>query len=142
MTETLVNPKAELSIPHQAEGVGYASAWLEKTCREFDVPADEVYRLDICLNEALANVMDHGGMVSRPLPVCLQLDVRCNEATVTISDPGVPFNPLLTPVKSMPETLADAEPGGLGILMIRNFSDSQQYLYSEGNNQLTFSVRW
>ena len=126
MTETLVNPQAELSILSEAEGVGYASAWLENTCRELDVPADEIYRLDICLNEALANVLDHGSIASRPLPVRLHLVVHHNEATVTISDPGVPFDPLLNTVKSIPQTLAEAEPGGLGILMIHNFSDSQQ----------------
>jgi anti-sigma regulatory factor (Ser/Thr protein kinase) len=146
MAASVVNPIAELSIPANTEEVRRASAWLELTCLERGVPPDEISRLDLCLNEALANVIGHGGTSIRAFPIRLHVDVHRNqtnsEAIVTVSDSGAPFNPLANPPKSRPKTLAEAEPGGLGILMIRKLSDNQSYRYSNGNNQLIFSVRW
>jgi anti-sigma regulatory factor (Ser/Thr protein kinase) len=43
---------------------------------------------------------------------------------------------------ALPLTLDDAEPGGLGLLMIRNLSDSLSYWYDNGHNELSFGVRW
>lgn len=147
MTAPVLNPVAELSIPADTCEVRRASAWLEIACLERGVPPDEIDRLDLCLNEALANVIDHGGAATQSFPIRLHLDIAhhnqiTNEATVTISDSGAPFDPLAALPKSRPKSLAEAEPGGLGLMMIRNFSDSLRYLYGEGRNQLSFSVRW
>lgn len=100
-----------------------------------------IARLDLCLHETLANIIDHGSAESTP--ICLQLDVEQDQsATVSVSHIGVAFDPLANPLKPPPKTLADAEPGGLGLHMIRKFSDSQSYRYNKGNNQFTFSVYW
>ncbi len=146
MTVSVVYPIAELSIPADSGEVRRASAWLEMACLERSVPPDEIGRLDLCLNEALANVISHGGAPAQLFPIRLHLDVHRNqissEAIVTISDSGTPFNPLAVRPKPAPKSLAEAEPGGLGILMIRKLSDNQSYRYSNGSNQLIFSVRW
>lgn len=146
MTEFVINPVSELTIPVSAGEVRHASAWLEASCLERGVPPDEINRLDLCLNEALANVIEHGGASTRTCPIHLQLMVHQDQlhrvAAITISDSGIPFNPLSPPEKSRPMTLAEAVPGGLGRMMICHFSDAQDYRYDKGNNQLTFSVRW
>lgn len=146
MTTVVVNPVANLSLSADTGEVSRASAWLDTACHKHGVPPDEIGRLDLCLNEALANIINHGGTRAPPSPIHLHLEV-CREqdtgvAIVTISDSGTPFDPLTAPLKPMPKTLADVEPGGLGLMMIRKFSDHQRYRYSEGCNQLTFGVRW
>ena len=54
---------------------------------------------------------------------------------------GVAFDPS-TPPEPRPASLAEAKPGGLGLLMIRNFSDDVSYRRSEGRNHLTITVSW
>ena len=146
MNESIVNPIAEFSIPAASGEVRRASAWLETTCFERGVPPSQISRLELCLNEALANVVDHSSTADQSLPIRLRLDVHQNQSTneviVTITDSGAPFDPLSKPTKSRPKSLADAEPGGLGLIMIRHFSDKQDYHYIDGNNQLSFSVCW
>jgi anti-sigma regulatory factor (Ser/Thr protein kinase) len=146
MTTTIVNPIVKLSIPADVGELRRASAWLDMACRERGVPPDEINRLELCLNEAMANIIDHDCTTIQPFQIRLQLEVPdtkiTNEATVTISDSGAPFDPLTTPTKLGPKTLAEAEPGGLGLVMIRSFSDIQHYHYSDGSNHLSFSVRW
>ena len=142
----VVNPVQELSLPSEIGSVGRASVWLETVCLENSVPEKEICRLDLCLNEALANIIDHNDVANRPFTIRLNLAVNQNnintEAVVTIYDSGIPFDPLSALPKSRPKTLAAAEPGGLGILMMRKFSDHQRYRYIAGNNQLSFSISW
>lgn len=137
---------AELSIHPRTGEVRRASDWLERAGNEFGVPADQINRLDHCLNEALANIITHGGATALAFPIRLHLDVchvqNISEATVTVSDSGAAFDPVAAPLKSQPVTLAETEPGGLGLLMIRNFADKLNYRYNDGRNHLTFSVRW
>jgi serine/threonine-protein kinase RsbW len=135
---------AELSISANGAELQRASAWLEATGREHSVPAEQIRRLDQCLNEALANIIAHGGPTAESSPVHLVLHMqrRPSAAELTISDAGVAFDPLAFQPKSRPQTLSEVEPGGLGLMMMRDFSDSMSYCYKEGRNRLTFTVSW
>ncbi len=139
---------AVLSIHAAPTEARSASAWLGAETNARGVPEEHVRRLDHCLDEALANIFAHGGAAGRALPVTVNLDVRLGPdggvAAVTISDSGIAFDPLpaMSTSKSRPASLADAVPGGLGLMMIRSYSDSIGYRYGDGRNHLTFSVRW
>jgi len=146
MTASVVNPIAELSIAADTGEVRRASTWLEMACIEREIPPEEIRRLDLCLNEALANVIAHSGAIASSFQIRLHLNVshdqNASEATVTIVDAGAAFDPLAVAPKPRPLTLSEAEPGGLGLLMIRSFADKVNYQYRQDRNQLTFSVLW
>ena len=123
-----------------------ASAWLVTTCRQHDVPQALAERLELCLNEVLANVITHGGTTALSAPIKLLLEVTRDQdgskASVTVSDAGMPFNPLSAPQRLLPKTLAEAPEGRLGLVMIRRFADWLDYHHEEGQNHLTFGTRW
>ncbi len=110
------------------------------------MPAPQILRLDLCLNEALANVISHGGAPALAAPVRLRLhvsgDAAMHQASVTVYDSGPAFDATSVQPGELPATLDEAEPGGLGLRMIRNLSDSLSYWHDQGHNELTFSVRW
>lgn len=137
---------AELAIRAVADDVRPASEWLAQTCETHGVPDTQTLRLDLCLNEALANVIAHGGEQALASPVRLRLDVTRDAhtqlAVVTVHDSGLPFDTTSAQPGALPLTLDDAEPGGLGLLMIRNLSDTLSYGYDDGHNVLAFGVRW
>ena len=136
----------ELIVEADAPGTRLASTWLAKSAMALDVPCRDVDRLDICLNEILANIISHGasGSPRPPIQLFLQVDrdVAGGMATVTVSDQGAVFNATLAPVRPQATSLADAEPGGLGLMMVRSFSDELSYRCSDGRNHLSFGVRW
>ncbi len=142
-----VDSVAELSIGvlHPGE-VRRASTWLGKACLERRVPADQFARLEACLNEVLANIIAHGGAIALEFPIGLRLEVRRDqvgsEATLTACDSGAAFDPLASLLKPRPQSLADAEPGGLGLLMIRSIADKLSYGHSEGRNRFSMGVSW
>jgi len=67
----------------------------------------------------------------------IKTELATNRLTVTISDDGIPFNPLVagTPDTSLP--LDKRALGGLGIHLIRNLVDDMSYQRRIDRNVLT-----
>ena len=146
-TELSVSPGFdELMIGANGAEVRRASEWLDTICRQRDVPKAPVERLVLCLNEVLANVIAHGGGTALSSPIRLLLEIRLDpdgsKAGVTVSDAGTAFNPLSVAKKILPKTLAEASPGGLGLVMIHRCADWLDYHHEDGHNHLTFGTRW
>ena len=136
----------KLTIDASGAEVRRASEWLSATCLQRDIPVTQAQRLEICLNEVLANILTHGGSAASAAPIRLQLEVLCaaeaGEARVTVSDAGFAFNPLVVTMPSRPNNLAEARAGGLGLVMIRRCSDWLDYRREGGHNHFTFGTRW
>jgi anti-sigma regulatory factor (Ser/Thr protein kinase) len=135
-----------LSIRVDSGEVAHASTWLGETGAARGIPAEPLSRLDLCVTEVVANVIDHGGAGTASNPIYLRLDVHRSadggEASVIVSDAGARYDPLTVPSRPRPRTLSEAQPGGLGLLILRQFADALDYSYSEGQNHLTIRVRW
>ena len=136
----------ELTIGADDAEVRRASEWLETTGAEQGIPQVQIAQLHLSLNEALANVIRHGGPSALAHPVGLVLEVHRagdgGKAAVTISDAGVAFDPLSVERRPPPRSLEEASPGGMGLEMIRNCSDSLSYRYEGKRNHLTFGTSW
>jgi serine/threonine-protein kinase RsbW len=139
---------ATIAISADRPSAGRALAWLTATASEGGVPSAQVLRLDHCLDEALANVIACGDARALASPITVKLEVRREAdrsiALVTVTDAGVAFNPLeaLEGQGTRPKVLSAVEPGGLGLVMIRAFSDVLEYGYRDGCNHFTFAVSW
>jgi anti-sigma regulatory factor (Ser/Thr protein kinase) len=136
----------ELTIAADGAEVRRASEWLDTACRQHDVAQVLAERLVLCLNEVLANIITHGGSAALAAPVTLLFEVTrdhdCSKASVTVSDAGMPFNPLSAPKRILPKTLAEASDGGWGLVLMRRCADWLDYRHEDGRNHLTFGTRW
>jgi anti-sigma regulatory factor (Ser/Thr protein kinase) len=141
-----ISMKTEVAIRANAEEIRSASEWLGKVCTEHDVPAEQLYRLDLCLNEVLTNILDHGEEQALSEPIELRFSIdnspEARRAAIVVSDAGAPFDPITAPAPARPNNLAEAVPGGLGLLMVRSLSDELHYAYQNDHNRLSFAVRW
>jgi anti-sigma regulatory factor (Ser/Thr protein kinase) len=137
---------AELAIRADPQDVRRAAIWLEQTGTKIDMPAEQVRRLDHCMEEALANVIDHGGEQARAGSILLRLEAtrrnRMRIVSVTVIDAGTAINPLLIRARPVHAPLKSMQPGGLGLLLMRSYSDEIDYHYNDNRNHLTFVVRW
>ena len=137
---------AELQVRAAIADVRAASEWMAEFGMRHQVPQAQVERLDLCLNEALANVISYGNETALAEPIVLAMHVVTSQATaeasVTVYDAGDEFDMAHAPVAERPHSLAEAEPGGLGLLMLRSFSDALDYRRENDRNALTFTVRW
>jgi anti-sigma regulatory factor (Ser/Thr protein kinase) len=139
-------PVADYSLRAHAAEIPNVSAWLGEVGAARGIPPEPLWRLDLCMTEALANIIDHGGERAAAHPISLGLAVRgagaAGEAALVISDGGAAFDPVTAPAKPLAATLAEAEPGGQGLVLMRRFADALDYAFREGRNQLTIGVRW
>jgi serine/threonine-protein kinase RsbW len=136
----------ELSIGASGAELRRASEWLDSVCQRHEVPPASVERLVLCLNEVVANVINHGGGSAREEPIRLLLEVALDQgqgqAGVTVSDAGRAFDPLAAPPHQKPKSLKEAPLGGLGLVMLHRCSDWLDYRHEGGRNHLTFGTRW
>jgi anti-sigma regulatory factor (Ser/Thr protein kinase) len=146
MTVNQPIPLGEISIRGDSAEVRRSSLWLEEACHRRNVPADQIMRLNLCLNEALANVISHGGpkALNAPIHLRLSLEESTDQQTAVLSivDSGACFDPDDTTAKPAPSSLSEAEPGGLGLIMMRSFADELNYHREEEQNRLMIIVRW
>jgi len=146
MDAAVLENAAHLTLSVNAADVRTASGWLERVSGACGVPAEQIYRLDLCLNETLANIIAHGGTTATAEPVLLALHTQPGKkhsaAALTITDAGKAFDPLTPRPQPAPLTLAEATPGGLGLTMLSHFSDDLSYRYEDRRNHLTITVRW
>jgi anti-sigma regulatory factor (Ser/Thr protein kinase) len=138
-----VYPIAELAIPAEAGAFRDASNWLAEAARSRSIPEQLIERLDLCLNEALANVLSYGGPTARAEAIRLSIQKTADhEAVVAVEDAGIPFDPTAAEAKPRASSLATAEIGGHGLLIIRSFADFVTYQHQNQRNVLRFGVRW
>ncbi len=150
------SPSESLSLLLQPSSLELrrCSDWLHASCQRLDVPAASTGKLDLCLNEVLANLIDHGGARVSSCPVQLTLERADGDdsddeggnagglATLTISDAGPPFDPLSFSHRPLPRSLQEAEPGGLGLLLVNRFMDECSYRREGDMNVLKLGIRW
>lgn len=132
---------AALTLAAQTTELRRAAAWLQAEAGARVVPETDIARLDLCLHEALANIIDHSGLAA-DATVQLRLQVSHGSATLTLDDGGAAYDPTTAVVASRPLTLEDTEPGGLGLVMLRSQADQLDYAYRDGRNHLHITVRW
>ena len=135
-----------LAIAASGDEIRRASEWLTTALRQRGVPDPQVECLELALHEVLANVLAHGGSAARAEPIRICIDVRqkatTGEARVKVKDAGVPFDPTGMPEHTPAKTLAEAQPGGLGLPLIRRCSDWMSYRREGGRNHFMFGARW
>jgi anti-sigma regulatory factor (Ser/Thr protein kinase) len=141
-----VSIRTALTIAADPGDFRRASDWLGELGQAHHLPADLVYGLDVCLNEALANVLAHGGEEARRAPIQLSLELHRTAAggaaTLTLRDRGIAFDPLAHVPRAAAASIEDAVPGGQGIVMMREYSDDIRYQREADENRLSFTVRW
>ncbi len=131
---------AALEVSARLSVLREASAWLESQATEWFIPADIVARLDLCLNEVIANCVTHGGPQVMDAPLDLQLSLAASHTqvlvTLSVADSGRAFDPSCAAPKARAARLADATPGGLGLVMMRENASRLAYRRTGGRNHI------
>lgn len=141
-------PGGSLSLEIHADPLEFrrASSWLRQSGAALAVPEEQIDRLELCLNEVLANLLEHGGAATAEHPIQLQLQTvqapRGCGAQLVVCDRGEPFDSGQASLKPMPDSLAKASPGGLGLRLVKAFSDGMAYQALDGHNELRIAMHW
>ena len=98
--------------------------------------SDEFPHKDIQVNliveEIFVNIVNY----SKTEFITVNVEYESPTLTLEFIDNGFEFNPLLKEKHSMPDTIEEAEIGGLGIYLTKEIADEIDYQYMNGENHL------
>jgi anti-sigma regulatory factor (Ser/Thr protein kinase) len=112
------------------------AGWVEGWTKP-DVSPDVSFAIQFCLEEAVANVIMYGAPKGDPLEIAVELQRQDHTLIARIEDNGLQFDPTQAPPPPQPASLVEAEPGNLGVHLVRNFANDMNYERRDGRNRLT-----
>jgi serine/threonine-protein kinase RsbW len=112
--------------------------WIERLAATYSIPDSTQFAMNLCLEEALSNVIRHGYREDSGQSIAIHFSVAPDGRFVLVlEDEAPPFNPVDSPELPAISSLDEAQIGGQGIRLLREFADALQYHATPRGNQLT-----
>jgi len=126
-------------FPALMEGLRAAQAWLLSRGKAAGLPDAGLTRVELVCEEILANIIMHA-YPEGPGEIEIHAALMDRFFAVTITDGGVPFNPLQAPKPDTNRPIEERRPGGLGTHFVKASTDEITYSRSQDRNALT--LKW
>lgn len=123
-------------LPRTMAGLTCLGRWIDHVAQALSLGAHAEYALRLCLEEAVANVVMHGGPGEAAERVTIQLHADPRLLHVTLEDACAPFDPASWHVPDPPSD----QPGGRGLRLMRQFAMSVSYRRADETNQLALTI--
>ena len=128
-----------LTLPADEAEIRRLAEWLETLAAGRDLSPLALQQLELALEEVLTNIVWYGGEAARGHPIQMRVDLTDGLMTIEIADRGQPFDPLAAPEPDFDLDAEDRAPGGLGIHLVRNLTDSVSYRRDGETNLLVLT---
>ena len=99
--------------------------------------ADTSFAVQLCLEEAVANIIMYGAAKDERLEIAIELERNGETLVARIEDTGSQFDPTQFPPQPVAKSLEEAKVDGIGIRLMRSFASDMQYERRDGRNRLT-----
>jgi serine/threonine-protein kinase RsbW len=139
---TVVKQLTRLRVEAVLENVPLAIDCAGKSAREAGFDERTVHRIQMAVDEACANVVQHAYAGQEPgdMEVLCQVDDEC--LVIRVRDWGRAFDPDAVEEPKLQAPLAERDLGGLGLFLIRQFVDRAQFTFDPVlGNELTMEKR-
>jgi serine/threonine-protein kinase RsbW len=115
--------------------------FIETSAAQFGANEDQAGELVLAVHEATANIVTHGYKKS-PSWISISISKEPGQLVVRLLDRSPPFDPTQLPPFDITLPLEERPYGGMGVHMIRSFSDEIRYrTLPLGDNELTIIKR-
>jgi len=125
-----------LLLDSQLTELSRVTSWVEILADRYGLTEDARFAVNLCLEEALANVVLHGYQNEPGHPILIQSFVANGSLFFAIEDKAPAFAPV-DPGEQKPVDLETMQPGGHGIRLIHRFAGSVAYEQLPDGNRLS-----
>jgi serine/threonine-protein kinase RsbW len=129
-------PASRLLLRKDVAELERLAGWIEGFTRQGTSP-DVSFAVQLCLEEAVANIIMYGGAKDDPLEIAVELERNGTTLVARIEDNGRQFDPTRAPPPALAVSLEEAKVGDLGIHLMRSFASGMDYERRDGRNRLT-----
>jgi len=127
----------QLKIENRMAEIASVMTVFDGFARDHKVPPVVTNRFKLFFDELLSNIIQHGYTDRERHEIDITMHRDDERLTVTITDDGIPFDPLSAPVPETGVPLEERELRGLGIHLVRNMVQDAHYRRAEGRNIIT-----
>ena len=125
-------------FPGRFDSLASISDFIEKAAREAGLDHKAVYAVQLAVDEACCNIIDHAYGGEGIGDIQCSVNAGEDELTVILTDRGRPFLPERIPDPRLDIPLAKLKPRGVGFYLIRKMMDQVNYESTpEAGNVLT-----
>ncbi len=104
------------------------------------IPDSEMRQVRLIIEEIFSNIIRFAFTDSEEHIVQVQLKTGNDEISIRITDDGIPFNPMEYHQGATTDPASSVD-GGMGLTLIKTFSNSITYERVENNNQLLITKK-
>ena len=126
-----------LSVTPTMETVPQVAAFVEEHLEAFEVPMKLSMKLMVAVDEIYSNIVRYSGAGEAQIRLIKEADTL----RLIFRDNGKPYNPLDAKEPDITASAEDRAIGGLGIFMVRKMMDHVEYMYKDGQNVLTLTMK-
>ena len=132
----------ELTVTSKMENLAVVYDFVTSVAGEFSLSDDETFALQMAVDEACANVIEHAYDRTANGKMSIRCRLIDDEIVVIIRDHGRPFNPQCVPRPDVTAPLDKRCDGGLGLYLMEKLMDSIAWEFDPGEgNTLTMRKR-
>ena len=121
-----------LSMTASMDEMSRIEPFVARVARQAGIEGREVKRLRLAVEEAVANIINHGQATT----IELQATADDQQLVLTIDDDGQPFDPTAESPTDFTMSADERPPGGLGIMFLHQMTDGLEYQRLNGHNVL------
>ena len=133
----LLTPHSSLLTPHLSmsasmDDISCVEPFIAQVANQAGMENSEAKRLRLAVEEAVANIINHG----QATVIKLHAKTDDDRLVLTIDDDGQPFDPTADSSTDFSVPADERPPGGLGIMFLHQMTDGLEYQRLDGHNIL------
>ena len=130
-------PKVELHIGNNLSEMETVKLRFAEFVEMNGIPQSIRRKLSLVFDELLNNIISYAYKDDEKHEIAISFELSGNRLSITITDDGIPFNPLERVAPDTTLGLEDREIGGLGIHLVKNLMDRASYQRRVDQNVVT-----
>lgn len=138
--ELLIMPINKFAITSEYHNISVVSKKIKAFCIKESVPINVIDAVEICLMEALNNVIKHSykGLTGKKIDLIVSINPKTID--IDIMETGLPRTDIKKPTLEFnPDDLNSAPEGGMGLYIIDSLMNKTAYSSNNGLNITSFS---
>lgn len=131
-----------INIKSKLQGIETMTVQLEKMCKEWEINERVAFSMNLALEEIISNIINYGFKGREDRSIIIRFSLDSDNLRVQIKDDAPEFNPLDIPIpEDLDKSVEERSVGGLGIHLVRKFTDNFTYRRSNNKNIVTLTKK-
>jgi serine/threonine-protein kinase RsbW len=133
--------ESSIQLAARLDSLDAATRFIQVAAHSVQLPQNRLGHLELILEELFVNICLH----AYPPGSLGSVQLTCTspspgELRVELTDQGFPYNPLEAPTPDLDVPLKNRPTGGLGIFIVREWTDEIHYVRDNTSNRITFTI--